>query len=111
MKLPGSVKVGAWTYEIQEWTPNEGRAQDKYGMTVHSLQRIQLDVNYGYQRTAATLLHEILHAIYRQWEIQEADKQEHTIELLESGLCTVWRDNPEVMRWIHTGLTSKTENS
>jgi hypothetical protein len=98
--LPGSVKVAAWVYKIVPWSTQEAARDNRWGETIHSEHTIKIDAGWGDKQAAVTLLHEILHAIWREWNIDEQSKQESIVSTLESGLASVFHDNPEVMHWI-----------
>ncbi len=104
MRLPTSVKVGAWEYAIEAWSTRDAGRDDRWATTDHSEHRIRIDTGWGEKRTAASLLHEILHCVWRQWGIDEKDDQERTVLAMEHGLAAVWHDSPEVMRWVGAGL-------
>ena len=106
MALPASVKVGAWEYTIEAWATREASRDDRWASADHSEHIIRVDTGWGEKRTAVSLLHEILHCVWRQWGIVKGDEEERTILALERGLAAVWHDNPEVMRWIGKGLAS-----
>ena len=107
MELPKSVKVGAWTYRIEEWPTRRAAADGKYGETDHAGSQILIDTGYGRQRATTTLLHELLHCVWRVWCSTDEDSHERTVTIFEEGLAAVWRDNPDVMAWIHRGLTAE----
>lgn len=98
--LPASVKVGWATYRIEKWNPREAVATNRYGETNHLSNTIRVDTSYGTQQAASTLLHEIMHAVCTLWARADQDEEERTVKVMQHGLCTVWRDNPEVMAWI-----------
>jgi hypothetical protein len=84
---------------------HDGIGDDRYGVTNRPALTIKVVTSYGYQRTAVTLLHEILHTIYYVWDLSSNSREEDTVYRIGQGLAAVWRDNPEVMAWIHRGLS------
>lgn len=104
MRLPKSIKVGAWEYQIRAWSTRDAGRENFFARADHATAEIEIDTAWGQKQAAASLLHEILHCIWKQWRIEESDTQERMVETLERGLSTVWHDNPEVMRWIGAGL-------
>lgn len=102
---PTQVKVGWRTYKILAWAHDEAHSAGYVGQTRHTIGDIRVDFTMAAQTLGATLLHEILHAISCVWTIEDSDKEERRIQLLENGLATVWRDNPEVMAWIGQQLS------
>ena len=106
-ELPKSVKVGPFTYSVLDWDTHEANDRTRFGEHSGDLQVIRVDTSYGHQRSACTLLHEILHAIFSVWNMEHTDSEERIVKSLANGISTVWADNPEVFAWIHRGLTTK----
>ena len=105
--LPKRLKVAAIDFEILTWDQSHADDLKMWGKTTFSEQRIQIDTHMGGRRSACTLLHEIIHCVFRQWEIAaKEDSEERIVSTLENGLAAVWRDNPEVFAWIHTQVTT-----
>ena len=54
---------------------------------------------------ANTLLHEILHAIIYQWNIDLGEKaEEHLVNGLTNGLTTIFVDNPQLLDYLKTKI-------
>ena len=54
---------------------------------------------------ANTILHEILHAVVYQWNIELGEKEEETlVNSLTNGLVTVFVDNPDLMDYLKTKI-------
>jgi len=66
---------------------------------------IQLAKGYTPQSTAATLLHEILHAINAAMGVSDKLDEEELTSRQETGLATVWKHNPKVFEWLHKNIT------
>lgn len=52
-----------------------------------------------------TLLHEILHAVYFVWNLEDKDDEERTVTGLSTGLSTVLHDNPELVELLSSSLS------
>lgn len=50
------------------------------------------------------MLHEILHAIYWVYGVEDEDKEERLVGMMASALTQVWRDNPQVVTWLNEQL-------
>lgn len=94
MKLPKSVKVGPYTFEIVETADLGGR---EIGHCDKNNLRICIDPNLPDDKKKNTLIHEILHAIYEVWAIDDDSKEEPVVNALASGLQTVFKDNPKLL--------------
>jgi hypothetical protein len=104
MKLPKSVKVGAWIYQIEQWDSTEAAGAERFGQCSTNNKTIKVDPLWGYKKAANTLLHEVVHAVYYEWNCQKDDPEERVVGCFSDGLTAVWHDNPGVMRWIGAGL-------
>ena len=102
--LPPRVKVAGWIYRIDSFSQNQSDNDNRLGHHHGTRQIIQVDTNFGVKVAAATLLHEILHAILYRFSWQPGDPQERIVECIEEGLVAVLLDNPDLMEWIRAGL-------
>ena len=102
--LPTHVKVGVFDYRIESWNSKDANSSRRYGETDNDQKKIRIDESYSGRQTATTLLHEIQHAIWSLWTIESKYNEEDTIVRMTHGLATVWRDNPDLMQWIHERL-------
>ena len=62
---------------------------------------IQVVRAYPKRTVAATLLHELIHAINHVMGTTDETSEEVVTRNLETGLSTVWIHNPKVFEWIH----------
>lgn len=106
--FPMSLKVGWRDYVIERWSHRDAVGADRHGETSHTGGIIRIDLSYGTRQGAATMLHEVMHAIAAIWRIKDDDDEERTVQMIEHGLATVWRDNPKVMAWIGFNLINGT---
>lgn len=98
--VPTVVKIGAVDYEIHSMTPEEGRKEDCMGKCDEETGVISV-VFEGRGRTGAvTLLHEILHALWGEYDLGHAEKEERAVTALSNGVAAAMRDNPAVFEWI-----------
>ena len=99
--LPEFVKVGHLTYKIAEMTRKDAERADIYGDIVHSDASIRVKEGMAPGATAETLLHEIMHAVFDEWEIKmPIAEEERIVGAMARGMATVMRDNPAVMAWM-----------
>lgn len=104
--MPTTVKIGWRDFAIEEWEHIKANAARRYGEQSDVEGKIRVDISFGHQRAAETLLHEILHAIHNVFDLGKSPDDERIVTVTSNGIATVWRDNPPVMRWISEGLTS-----
>lgn len=94
------IKIGPYDFTL---LPMPGEMADRNGAAgcTDILDfTILIDVRRKPRYIVDTLLHEITHAIWFVWNIQDRDDEERTVTAIGTGLATVWRDNPEVFKWI-----------
>lgn len=103
--MPTSVKVGPWVYRVEEWHTHNASSVGRYGECEHATRTIRVDNSYGARQTAGTLMHELLHAIWGSWNIQDADGEERTVRSMGHGLVAVMVDNPGLATWFEAALS------
>ena len=98
MNIPDKIKVCYREYKLEEWKQTVASANEAQG------QFFSKEGVIGYVATekgvshANTILHEIMHAIIYQWNIELDEKvEELVVNGLSNGLTTVLVDNPKLM--------------
>ena len=98
MHIPDKIKVGYKEYKLEEWKQTVASANEAQG------QFFSKEGVIGYVTTekgvshANTILHEVMHAIIYQWNIELDEKvEELVVNGLSNGLTTVFVDNPKLM--------------
>lgn len=104
MKYPATVSVGPHEYEL-DLSAAAGyarRADGELGHTELDTFKISVDPDRPDSGVAETVLHEILHAIFRQAALGErpglAAAEEHVVTAMAPLLLGVLRQNPELIR-------------
>lgn len=98
--LPKNVKVGWCDYRVEVFDHREAVGRQRTGETSHTEGVIRVEMQFGTRQAASTMLHEIMHAVARLWFHEEERREEDVVQAFQHGICTVWRDNPEVFAWI-----------
>lgn len=99
MKRPKSVKVLNIDYSI-EWTGEDWRNQtSSHGQQSYERQRLIIQKGSP-QVEADTLLHEIMHAVADAMSLTDGATEEEFVSRMATGVLTVWRDNPILIKWI-----------
>lgn len=96
----------AVSYDAAEHLAREDEMSDRlYGMSDPSRALIAIRPGMAEGWTKQTLIHEILHQVFRQSGIGglTADDEESIIRHLEGGLIGVLRDNPELVAYLSAG--------
>lgn len=99
--FPTSVRIGCLTYEIQDWQPRAAQASSRYGECSSVEQAIRVDLSQSRERVILTLLHEIMHAVYRaiRFDDVEHPSEEFLVSATSEAVTTMMRDNPELRDW------------
>jgi hypothetical protein len=102
--LPRRIKVGAYDWRIKVDT---GPSED-YGETDYDKAEITIwPANHqSPERLVGTVIHELLHVIYDNEELAGAvgEIEETIVVGFETGLVSLFRDNPKLLNWIKRGL-------
>ena len=100
-KIPQSIKIGYRDYKLEKWKQTVASANEAHGQFFAKEGIIgYTDEEKGVSH-ANTILHEILHAVVYQWNIELGEKEEETlVNSLTNGLVTVFVDNPELMDYL-----------
>lgn len=48
-----------------------------------------------------TLLHEITHAIWWAYGLEDDDKEERIVRTMGAAWAQIWRDNPHLLGWLN----------
>ena len=108
--LPASVRVGPFDFEIRLVSHHEASGRSRWG-TCNSIARV-IDIQRempDVHQAINTLLHEVLHAIYWAYGIEDGDKEERVVNHFALALLTLHRDNPWLADWITNVLDMKKE--
>ena len=101
--LPRRIKVGAYDWRIKiDTEPSED-----YGETDFDKAEITIwPANHqSPERLVGTVIHELLHVLYGEEEKTGAALGEEAIVVsFETGLVSLFRDNPKLLNWIKRGL-------
>ena len=99
--LPESIKIGYRDYKLEAWkqtvaTANEASGQFFIKEGVLGYNEEEKGVSH-----ANTILHEVMHGIIYQWNMELDDKVEETVVSgLANGLTTVFVDNPKLLDYL-----------
>ena len=99
--LPSSIRVGPFDFKIERWTAIECADNRRWGECSCLMQTIRIQRSMPSATKAVdTFLHEVLHAIYFAWGIEDEDKEERTVAAIATAWTQIFRDNPWLIRWI-----------
>ena len=104
MNIPEKIKVGYREYKLEKWKQTVANANDAHGQFFAKEGIIGYTEEEKGISHANTLLHEILHAIVYQWNIELGDKEEPVVNGLTNGLTTVFVDNPNLLDYLKSKI-------
>lgn len=109
-RLPPSVRVGAHDFTLLPLSIHEASGRRIWGRFEAAAQTIHLQQDMPTSAVAVdTILHEIGHAIWWAYGIQDDDKEERTVRTLATAWAQIFRDNPALIAWIAAWGTSDAE--
>lgn len=102
--LPKSIRVGFRTFTVEQWDSRKAVAASCYGECDKLNGVIRVDTQFGPEKAANTLLHEVLHACWCIGYLDDEAKEEPVVGTLANQLTQVWRDNPEFVAFMSESL-------
>ena len=101
MHIPEKIKVGYRNYKLEEWKQTVASANEAQGQFFSKEGVIGYTADEKGVSHANTLIHEILHAIVYQWNMELDEKTEdHIVNGITNGLTTVLVDNPKLIDYL-----------
>ena len=102
--IPEKIKIGYKEYRLEKWKQTVASANEAQGQFFAKEGIIgYTDYEKGVSH-ANTLLHEIIHAIVYQWNIDVGEKEETIVNGLTNGLTTVLVDNPKLIDYLKKNI-------
>jgi hypothetical protein len=94
------LKILALEYKLQWFDGGIMNVAGAHGLCNTCDLRIMIDKSGPLQRQRVTLLHEVMHAINDQLQLQEGGSDEDVSARLSTGLMAFAKANPKVWSWI-----------
>ena len=110
-ELPKKVKVAAFDIKVRTWGHREADALERFGQFSAVEGAIRINGELSPIKLIDTLLHEIGHAIYWAYGIEDEDKEERVVGTFATAWTQVYRDNPELLEFIKFKLGEKSEDT
>jgi hypothetical protein len=102
--MPQRLRVGPFDYTVQSWPSREASAAERFGECDRFNNVIRVRDDISEQRSAETMIHEILHAVWDTQGLGDNDAEERIVTCLALGLSQVIRDNPDFVAWMQQNL-------
>ncbi|MFW6855368.1 hypothetical protein ACODYM_29175 [Burkholderia gladioli] len=97
--IPSHVKVGNFKFTIDLRSRAVGDLAHMFGACDTQTQVIWLFEGMTPENLADTFIHEVLHAIHWVADLDDKSDEEAFTLRTAHGLCQLWQDNPETMKW------------
>lgn len=92
LSLPKSVRIGPYDYRIiHRKIPVEDECLGDFAAAKAT---IRITTGLPRRQTVEALVHEIFHAIWYSWSLEDEDHEERIVSVMSTGLASVVRDNP-----------------
>lgn len=95
-----SARIGYRTYHFKAWGEAEVATTESFGQCDRQRGIIYVCDQFDPAVVADTLIHEVLHAIWHEYGMQDDDKEERTVHMMATGLTQLFRDNPALIRYL-----------
>tara|TARA_R110002126_G_scaffold175915_2_gene324492 strand:- start:708 stop:1034 length:327 start_codon:yes stop_codon:yes gene_type:complete len=99
MTLPKHIKVGPFDFPVRPISQALGRRLcedgDFDGDTIH------IAAGQRGPALADTVMHELLHAIFKTFALKDEDDEERIVSAIATALTGVFRDNQNFAPWIN----------
>lgn len=95
------VKIGGMVLDVVT------SEMDEFGRFDEEKQKIFVRHGLDKNLTARTLLHEIIHAIWCEYDLPKEPIEETCVRRLESGLASFIMDNPVLAKKLVTDISSR----
>lgn len=106
--LPSVVKVACFDIEIEVWTSHRATTESKFGLWSAIEQKIGVDGSIiNIYKFLDTLIHEINHAIWWAYGIEDDDKEERVVATMATGWVQIYRDNPGLLKFIQENIRNE----
>ena len=102
--IPEKIKIGYKEYRLEKWKQTVASANEAQGQFFAKEGIIGYTDDEKGVSHANTLLHEIIHAIVYQWNIDVGEKEETIVNGLTNGLTTVLVDNPILIDYLKKNI-------
>ena len=104
-KLPFTeVKIAGFIFKVKKMARKANRVEGRMGFFSSTSGEISICTDYPDDQNVDSLLHEIGHAIWWAYNIEESDPEERVVRTQATAWTQVFRDNPQLLPWIQRTL-------
>ena len=106
-KLPSTIKIGIFEYQLVHWDPVEAEEKECLGLCDRFNFIIYVRDDLPDSGFAETLEHEINHACWHAAALKSRAAEETVVNRLTPVMIMARRDNPEIYAWIDRAIAQK----
>lgn len=110
IELPSQLKIGPYDYEVVQVDEQSRKVminENLFGSHHPEACKIIIYLTDNDEVNLNTLWHEIKHAIWFLFGLQDSDDEERIVNTLSSGELMVLKDNPELLELVTTVVTEE----
>lgn len=102
--IPKKIKLGPFKIRIETWSRSQAAAIGKFGEWSPCEQTIRVDLAQVPAVLITTLMHELNHAIYWAYRLEDGDRQERVVDVMATAWAQLFLDNPSLIELLtHIG--------
>lgn len=102
--FPEKIKVGPYLYNIHEVDGQWSEDHEAHGKCNTQTHNIWINTTYDSAHVLDTLLHELLHALWSQYNLKDKEEEEDVVTRLATGLVQLLLDNKHLLKFIKESL-------
>lgn len=104
-RLPKKLRISAYDFRVDLWDAPQAQNAHRYGECSSIEQRITIQAEFAtLVKMIDTLLHEIGHALYWAYGVEDDDKEERIVSAMGTAWTQLWRDNPALLDWLSAAM-------
>lgn len=98
--MPDKIKIGGHVYTIKAVEACSDNPDD-FGTMDSDRLIIEVSTRSAtVSQFAATLIHEVLHAIWYDRDLGKRPDEEKVVSQFDAGLNQIFTDNPKIVKWL-----------
>ena len=98
--IPKQLKIAGKTVIIELIDLEQAQEEEVWGQFMADEMKIQICAEHKPEFVLDTLIHEILHACYSYWNMQDHDDEERIVHTMASALQGLFTENAHLLRCI-----------
>lgn len=104
---PLTVIVGHRTYLLVPFAPKEAEDHSAYGINLPVSLTMKVDMSRQPEQQGEAAIHELLHSIWEDRNLDDKEEEEKAITALSRGLAAFIRNNPGVFEMFAAAISKR----